>query len=291
VLHTSLHAHLQVLESLNESYPTLMDELKTTGPVSRLQAQAAAAAAAPASTAAAAAAAAAAAGGIGVSSTASSSAPSAAPLARSPAPPPALSAEMSADPATLTHTEPPPPEFAVVEPLGREQSATGAEVLPTLEAAPKSSSVDRSPSPKLQVRSRSSISSFFSRPNRASKRGKTDGRGSHEDEHARGKYPPRRSISVGHALSKQAMREQNERDLKAMALDRLSKRGNLGGSGGGGGGGGKELAGFLAALTSPCARKAAHGRARGNSRHTFPGKLGRRKTVFLFSARVRVNSH
>jgi hypothetical protein len=87
------------------------------------------------------------------------------------------------------------------------------------------------------------------------------------------------------------MREQNERDLKAMALDRLSKRGNLGGSGGGGGGGGKELAGFLAALTSPCARKATHGRARGNRRHTFPGKLGRRKTVFLFSARVRVNSH
>jgi len=84
------------------------------------------------------------------------------------------------------------------------------------------------------------------------------------------------------------MREQNERDLKAMALDRLSKRGNLGGSGGGGG---KELAGFLAALTSPCARKATHGRARGNSRHTFPGKLGRRKNVFLFSARVRVNSH
>jgi hypothetical protein len=71
------------------------------------------------------------------------------------------------------------------------------------------------------VRSRSSISSFFSRPNRASKRGKTDGRGSHEDEHARGKYPPRRRISVGHALSEQATREQNERDLKAMALDRL----------------------------------------------------------------------
>ena len=270
-----------------------MDELKTTGPVSRLQAQAAAAAAAPASTAATAATAAnaaAAAGGIGVPSTASSSAPSAAPIARSPAPPPALSAEMSADPAILTHTEPPPPEFTVVEPMGREQSATGAEALPNLETAPKSSSVERSSSPKPQVRSHSSISSFFSRPNRASKRGKTDGRGSHEDEHARGKYSPRaRSMSVGQALSEQAMREQNERDLKAMALDRLSMRGNLDGSGGGGGGGGTELAGFLA-LTSPCARKATLGRARGNSRHTFPEKVGRGKTELLFSARIRVHT-
>ena len=295
-----------------------MDELNKSGPISRLQAQAAAAAATPAATpstaapaaataaapaaataaataaaAAAAASFAAAAGGIGVPSTSSSSAPSAAPIARSPAPPPA----MSADPATLTHTEPPPPEFTAVEPLGCEQSASGAEVLPNLATAPEISSVERSPSPKPRVRSRSSISSFLSRPNRASKRGKMDGRGSHEDEYAWGKSSPRaRSMSVGQALSEQATREQNERDLKAMALGRHSKkRGNLGGSGGSGGGGGDggggtALAGFHATFTSLRARKATLGLARGHSRQASLDKLGRGKTVFLFSAHIRVHT-
>ena len=106
-------------------------------------------------------------------------------------------------------------------------------------------------------------------------------------------------MSVGQALSEQATREQNERDLKAMALGRHSKkRGNLGGSGGSGGsgggggdgGGGTALAGFHATFTSLRARKATLGLARGHSRQASLDKLGRGKTVFLFSAHIRVHT-